>query len=91
MTHTLNIREAEQKMVTRAEIELINQISQEKERFADSDFWMTPEENLRLSSLGIKEKADLKDTIAMHVLEFGVSEAMKLCKYEFYSLEKLRG
>lgn len=69
-------------MVSRSTVELILEIDQQRERFADSDFWITPEENHRLRALGCKRKADLGDSISMYTLEGKsiIYELMKLLK-----------
>jgi len=69
--------------VTRKGIELILDIEQERELFFDGDFWMTPEENHRLRALKCKPKADIGDTIAMHILEGSSIE------YELQKLEEM--
>jgi hypothetical protein len=75
--------------IERAEIDLILEIAEQKRRFVDSDFWMTPEENLRLNCLGLKEKADTLDTICLYMLEGQDINSINL-KYERDKLERLK-
>jgi len=56
-------------MVSKSEIDFILEIQTEIDRFDDSDFWMSPEEQHRLRALGCKQKADLCDSISMYVLQ----------------------
>lgn len=72
-------------MVTKADIEFINLVTEEKNRFLDQDWHeLRPAEEKRLKIFGLFEKAEIKDCIEWYIMT-GVEQ-----KYIDYEKQKLR-